>query len=74
MRAIEAVAGPVAGSGYKGPDPPTVPPAERASKVSEPQPIFRPRIVSTYGALRVTFADEAIRGSCTPNDILHKRA
>ena len=39
--------GPVDGSGYKGPDPPTAPPIERPLESREAHSIGRPRIVST---------------------------
>jgi hypothetical protein len=53
--------GPVDGSGYQRPDPPTAPALQRVESL-EAQPISRCRIVSTDCAIRVTFPDEAIRG------------
>ena len=52
--------GVVDGSGYVGPDPPTAPLASRESHLA--RPINRRRIVIGNGAIRVTFADAAIRG------------
>lgn len=53
--------GVVDGSGYVGPDPPTAPLVEQAGKAIW-RPISRGRIDQCNGAIRVTFADAAIRG------------
>ncbi|WP_456651407.1 hypothetical protein [Bradyrhizobium sp. LM2.3] len=55
--------GVVDGSGYVGPDPPTAPLVEQAGKSHLARPISRGRIDQCNGAVRVTFADAAIRGS-----------
>ncbi len=49
--------GAVDGSGYVAPDPPTAPPESHLAR-----PISRNRFDRRNGVIRVTFADEAIRG------------